>query len=127
MTDCSGAELSEIIGKSKNTIVEWTRRGLPCERGKAGNAYTYHVPHVILWMGAKRLLETLGRPLMDSLPMMLLGDQMMNHTDSFAAWRPQASALAKELGFSDKDFDAALGELIQAGLLTNAWKKRPTN
>lgn len=44
-------ELSEILGKSRRTLTEWQKYGLPIENdGTRGNENLYNVPDVIEWM-----------------------------------------------------------------------------
>lgn len=125
MTTVNGAELAEILGKSQNTITTWTHRGLPVKRNKAGIGHSYHTPHVIAWLLAKRLLEHKEIPLLSTLPMCLLGVAMTERegVSGFATWKPHGLKLTKELGYTERDFDGALGELIETGLIVYAWPR----
>jgi hypothetical protein len=57
--------------------------------------------------------------------MCLLGDAFMSGNGekrSYPAWRPWALDLTTRLGFTEREFEAALGELIEGEFLGCAWR-----
>ncbi len=121
----SGAGLAEFFGKSRNTISAWTDKGMPVyKRGAFGKEHQYNGRHAVCWYIGKEILEKKGRSLLNTLPTVLFGDAVTAddaEIHGYAQWRPRGLTLAKELGYSEKDFERALGELIESGLLAYAF------
>lgn len=123
----SGAGLAELFGKSRNTISAWTNAGMPVhKRGDFGKEHQYIARHAMTWFIAKEILAKKGRDIMDTLPMVLFGDAVTAHNAEiygFAQWKPRGLNAARELGYNEKAFDKAIGELIESGLLTWAFSR----
>ncbi len=123
----SGAGLAELFGKSRNTISAWTNAGMPVhKRGDFGKEHQYTARHAVTWYLGKGILEKKGRRVMDALPTCLFGDAATSHDaeiHGYAQWRPRGLMLARELGYDERAFDRAVGELIETGLLTWAFSR----
>jgi hypothetical protein len=57
--------------------------------------------------------------------MVLLGDAIVAADDGgrgYSRWHPRGVALADRLGFSEGEFNAAIGELIESEILALVWR-----
>ncbi len=121
----TGAMLASMLGVSGNTIVAYTKKGMPVlETGTKGKPHKYNFPDCFLWVVAHGGLVKRRKAVMGTLPMVLLGDAIVAADDGiscYARWRPRGVTLAERLGYSVEEFDFALGKLIEGEFLTMIW------
>ncbi len=121
----TGAMLASMLGVSGNTIVAYTKKGMPVlETGTKGKPHKYNFPDCFLWVVAHGVLVKRRKAVMGTLPMVLLGDAIVAADDGvrgYARWRPRGVTLAERLSYSVEEFDFALGELIEGEFLTMIW------
>lgn len=123
---CNGGFLAELLNASRNTISAWTAQGMPLhKRGERGEEHAYNMAHCFRWSLARDIANQRNIGPLDALAMVLLGDAIMAREDltSFAQWKPRAMKIVKEMDRTERDFDVALGQLINSGLLAQTWSK----
>jgi hypothetical protein len=122
----SGQTVAHLLGVSANTISTWTKIGLPVlERGTRGKAHKYKFADCMRWYFAHCRLMERREPTLSTLPMVLLGDALMSGDGmrkSYRTWKPWALELTERLGYTEYEFEDALGELIENNLLDGAWQ-----
>ena len=123
----TGNKVAKLFDVSANTVSAWTQKGMPVEAvGTRGKPSRYNLPDVFLWNLAHGIVVKRRKKVLDTLPMMLLGDTIVAADDGvrgYARWRPRGVALAERLGFSEGEFHAAIGELIEGELIALAWQR----
>ena len=121
----TGQALATMIGVSGNTVVAYAKKGMPVQEvGTKGKRNTYHFPDCFRWVVAHGVLLKRRKAILDTLPMLLLGDAIVGADDGvsgYARWRARGVTLAERLGYSVEEFDFALGELIEGEFLTMIW------
>ena len=117
---CNAAFLAVLFNCTKRNIGHFIDRGMPVlEMGKAGREHVFKGPWAVQWFLGMKICERLGKPLPGPLETVLLGRFNRGSEDfgSFNACQRNLKKLAKEMGYSARQYDGAVDYLLVNQLL----------